>query len=179
MIVYLNIIIPTKWKMFKSLLFFPDKIYTDIDAESNPDYIRACDKSAIKLLKSSIVTISIMIGTAIIYATFPIVNYFMKSDAITCIDFPIPAYFPFTDLETKTGLIINILNQFFICGIGITGNVSIELINCLLKNTVWASYGAIGHSVDELTKLINKSESVVTVSCHFKHILMQIQDYDR
>ena len=120
--------------MFKSLLFFSGKIYTDIDDESNPGYIRACDKSAIKLLKSSIVTMSIMIGTALIYIAFPMVNYFTKNGAtVTSIDFPIPAYFPFTDLETKTGLIVNILNQLFICGIGITGNVAVEQTNSQAK----------------------------------------------
>lgn len=53
MIIYAKTIIPSEQWMLKSLLFFGgEKIYTKFGPNFDPNYIRTCEKSAIKLLKT-------------------------------------------------------------------------------------------------------------------------------
>lgn len=168
--------IPTTTKTFQSLIFFAiEKIYTDINHDSNCNYIRLCDESAIKLLKSTTKTIGIICVSMSLYIFFPIYMFITSND----IQLPIPVLLPFTDIKSIKGMIMNILNQLFIGLIGIAGNVGIEIITCILKNTVWASTVVICHSIDEFSNITVNFESKESINCHFRNILIQVQDLHR
>lgn len=112
--------IPSKKKEYQSLAFFAgDRIYTHIKDDSNPSYIHVCNQSAIKLLKSTSTILGIVVSSMIILLVFPIYALVFKND----IQLPIPVVLPFTDLETKNGITLNIANQVFIVLIGATGNI--------------------------------------------------------
>lgn len=170
---------PTIKKEYQSLaLFAGDKIYTNIDEDSNPNYIKVCNESAIKLFKSTSKTIGIVATSMIILLIFPMYAYIFKND----IQLPIPVILPFTDLESKNGLTLNLANQVFMAFMGGTGNIGIEIITCILKNNVWASTVAICHSIDDISESLecpNVGAMSRVIDLKFRNILIQIQDLDR
>lgn len=180
-IIYLIIMIESK--RFQSLLFFAgEKIYTNIHENSNMSYIRVCNESAIKLLKSTLTTLFMLIASNVIYLGFPSYATMIHHE----IQLTIPVLLPFTDLETSHGIVINILNQMFISTIGVVGNFGIEVATCMLKNTVWGVMVVICHSIDEISKLLQNSDDDSTesnskgnIDIYFRNMLIQIQDFDR
>lgn len=171
-------IMPSTLKIIQSLSFFAgEKIYTDITEDCDPSYIRACDQSAIRLLKSTSKTIGIVVVSITIFLLFPIFAYILYND----IQLPVSVLFPFTDLDSRIGISINLLNQLFIALIGVTGNIGIEIATCMFKNSIWASTVAIRHSIKELSNVMetNAKTSKQRLDYHFRNILMQTQDYDR
>lgn len=172
------IMIPSKLKTLQNLAFFAgEKIYTDSTDDCDLSYIRVCDQSAIKLLKSTTKTMGIIAIGIIICVTFPILAFVLYND----IQLPIPVLLPFTDIESATGITLNLLNQLFISFIGITGNIGIEIATCLFKNSVWASTVAIRHSINDFSAVIETSLKTPAkiLDYRFRNILMQVQDYDR
>lgn len=170
--------IPSKRKFYQSLAFFAgEKIYTNINRDSNMGYIRVCNESAVKLLKSTLTIFGIVATSMIILLIFPMYAFIFKHD----IQLPIPVVLPFTDLETKNGLILNLVNQVFISLIGGTGNLGIEIITCILKNNVWASTVAICYSIDEISDSIQSPAANLKtiIDLKFRNILIQVQDLDR
>lgn len=172
----------SKKDIYQSLIFFAgDNIYTDIKRDSNPNFIRVCDESAIKLLKNTIKTLIVVVGSMNMYLGFPMFSYTFHND----LQLPIPVLLPFTDDESSVGLLVNFLNQIFVAGIGLSGNIGLEIITCILKNNIWVSTVAIGHSVDEYTQEIieNKNKDRFTDRVfnvlEFRNILIQVQDLDR
>lgn len=172
------VMIPRKLKQWRSLAFFAgDKIYTDISEQSNMDYIRVCNESTIKLLKSTSITLLIVVVSMNIYVGFPITAS-MFSDEL---QLPIPVFLPFTDYSTHYGLILNLINNVYVGGIGLAGNVGVEIITSMLKNTVWVCTYVLCHSIRELSILLESPQDGHTkaIASQFRNILLQIQDLDR
>lgn len=172
------LVFPLKKKFYQSLAFFAgEKIYTNINQDSDMGYIRVCNKSAVKLLKSTLIIFGIVATSMIILLIFPTYAIIFKND----IQLPIPVVLPFTDLETRNGLILNMVNQVFMSLIGCTGNIGIEIITCILKNNVWASTGAICYSIDDISNSIQSPAVNLkrSVDLRFRNILVQAQDLDR
>lgn len=171
--------IKSKRKMYQSLAFFGgNKIYTNVDRHSNMGYIQVCDQSAIKLLKSTITTLGIVIGSMNVYLGFPMYSYTFKHE----LQLPIPVLLPYTDDETSRGLLLNLANQIFVALVGLSGNIGIEIITCILKNNMVAGTAAIGHSINEFSDMIKKNtqEDLMRVmEYQFRNILIQVQDLDR
>lgn len=175
---YCLIILPHERKIFQSLIFFAgDNLYTDVSECPDPKYIDICNQSAIKLFKSVLKTVTILIVCAIIYALFPIHAFIVKNE----IQLPVPILFPFTDLESTNGLTINMFNQIFLLFYGCVGTFGFEIFNCILKNAVWMAMMGICHSVDELSMNLQEPtpQSICFIKCSYRNIIIQIQDYDR
>lgn len=171
-------ICPNKIKSYQSLLFFADEnIYTDLNQGTNLKYISICDRNAIELMKKTTITIGIIIIFMAIYLCFPIFDYFVNND----LQFPVPILLPFTNLKSMHGIILNILNQMFIVLVGTTGNIGIEIITCLLKDTIKMSTIVICQSIDELSEFIEKSKSDDEnyIDHQYRNILIQVQDLNR
>lgn len=170
--------IPSKLEILKSISFFPiEKIYTYANDESNHEYDKVCNKSAIKLLKDTMQTLAIIIISVTIFSIFPAVASFQNDE----IQFMIPILFPFTDLKSQTGIIVNMLHQLVTGVISMTGNIGIEVLNCILKNAVWSSANAVCYSIDELSPILKKSKQVPSkiIDYRFRNIVLQVQDIDR
>lgn len=60
---YVVVMIPRTRSMLQTLLWFAgDKIYTDVNDESDHKYIGVCNERAIQLLKSTSITIGIIVN---------------------------------------------------------------------------------------------------------------------
>lgn len=178
-IIYSLIIRPSKREAYRSLAFFAgDKIYTEVTVDSEPTYIRVCDKSAIKLFSSTAKTVGIIAASMIVLLIFPTYAFVFNND----IQFPVPVILPFTNIRTRHGMMINIVNQVVLSVFGCTGNISIEIITCMMKNNIWAATVVICHGIDEISFYIENQESAATkkhIEAKFRNILVQVQDLDR
>lgn len=117
---YLLVMVESKRKVYQSLAFFAgDKIYTHITDHPNLGYIKVIDESAIKLFKSTSGTLGIVATSMIILLIFPMYAFVFNRD----IQLPIPVVLPFTDLESKNGITLNVVNQVLCSFIGGTGNI--------------------------------------------------------
>lgn len=173
MLINILAIVPNKIRSYQSLLFFADEnIYTDFNENINSKYISICDRNAIKLLKKTSATVGIIAVFIAVYLSFPIFDYFVNND----LQFPVPVLLPFTSIETTHEIVLNILNQLFIVMVGTTGNIGIEIITCLLKDTIKMSTVVICQSIDELSEFIQKSDEDSCIDCQYRNILIQVQD---
>lgn len=179
MVTYLLVLKTSKRKALQSLLFFVgDNIYPDNRNDNdNPNYIRICDKSTIKLLKTVLTVICMICFICSYYYIIPIAHYILTKE----VHLPVPILCPFTNLISTNGILINVVNQMFMCFYGLSGMIGIEIIQLMLKNTVWASTLAICHSIDEFSLAIEHSNVSSTITVHylFRNILIQVQDVDR
>lgn len=173
------VMIPSQMEMWRSLAFFSgDKIYTDINKHSNIGYIRVCDESALKLLKSTTVTLVIIVVSMNIYVGFPTTTSIFTDE----LQLPIPVFLPFTDYTTNYGLILNLINNVYVGGVGLLGNLGVEIITNLLKNTVWVCTTVVGQSIHEISILLENTKRKQTtrhIEHRFRNILVQVQDLDR
>lgn len=161
-------------KHLQGFVFFAgDNIYTDIYEGSNPNYIRVCDQSAIKLL-TTILKTCVLFNLVVVCLVPP---FYLSNE----IQLPVPVLVPFTDLESSMGIIINLCNQCYIIPYASIALLGIEITNCLVKNAIWAVAVAICFSVDELTAAFKDrtSASKRLNNFYFRNMLIQVQDLDR
>lgn len=175
---YVVVMIPRTRSMLQTLLWFAgDKIYTDVDDQSDPKYIRVCNERAIQLLKSTSITIGIIVATLNIYLGFPVYDTIFGEE----FQLPVPVYVPFTDYSTVYGLTINILNNIFIAVVGLLGTIGVEIMTCMLKDTISATTVAVGYALQQLSDMLESAnqKSSKTIDGYLRNILIQVQDYDR
>lgn len=167
----------TRDKLRSLVLFGGEQIYTDIKSDSDPVYIRACDESAIKLLRTLVATLSLILLANFCYGCFPLYAFVINNE----IQLALPVLLPFTDIESTFGLILNLLNQLFISVLGILGNYAIEIGTSMVKNSMWGSNVAISYAIDKMSNSIikNRSKPLKYVDYEFRNILIQLQDFDR
>lgn len=176
---YLLVIIPSNRERLEKILLFviEYKIYIDVAEDSDPAYIRFSNRCAVNLLKSTTKTLAMYVASVLIYFTFPIYEL-IKYQEISLI---IPVLFPFTNLTSAIGVIVNMVNQLFTASIGISGNLGIEVIICMIKSTLFDMANSICHSIDELIADFNEvtQTSNRIVELQFRNIIMKVQDADR
>lgn len=176
--VYAIVFSPSQRKQFQSLAYFAgEKIYPGIRTESSSEYIRICDQSALQLLSNTVKIVGlIQISTAIV-TSFSMLAFIIDDE----IQLSVPVLFPFTDLESVNGLMINILNQVFLGFLAFVGTMGVEILTCILKNCILVISATISHAIDEITKKIEKPEtcSKLCIDRYFRNILIQAQDLDR
>lgn len=184
MMAYAMIFSPTHIKVLQSQVYFSgEKVYASSNHMSNQKYARISEQSALKLLWNTIKIIAIISVSSAIPAMFNL--YILIKDHE--INLPIPILFPFTDLDSVSGFIINFLNQLLIGILGFVGTIGIEITTCLIKNTLWMMTVATSYAIDEMVEEMTTSVSVSTVWARtqihidyiFRNILLQAQDIDR
>lgn len=171
------VIIPSSRARLQTALFFiANHLYIN-DDETNVDYNQMCERSAIKLLKSTAKTVGILMPSVLISATFPMIMTISRHQ----IQLIVPVLVPFTDLDTWHGLCINLLNQFITIFFGICAGLGIEIIICMLKNSFWRMSAAVCHSLDELMRSFHDLDATKNriVACHFWNVVLQLRDRDR
>lgn len=181
--VYAMIFSPNHIKELQKLIYFTgQKVYASYNHMSNRKYAQISEQGALKLFWSTMKIIMIISVSSAIPATFNL--YILVKDHE--INLPIPILFPFTDLESISGFIINFLNQLFIAILGFAGNVGIEITTSLIKNSLWMMTAATNYAIDELvdelttfTSISDSAQTQIHVDYIFRNILLQAQDIDR
>lgn len=140
--------------------------------------MRICEQSAIILLLDTIKMLGVINVSSAIIPIFSLIALIMYGE----IQLSVPVLFPFTDLETIEGFTINLVNQLFIGIVGLAGSIGIEILTCVLKDSVWITTAAISYAVDEISEKIEDPVLIPSEICidnYFRNILAQVQDFER
>ncbi|XP_031627340.1 uncharacterized protein LOC116343436 isoform X2 [Contarinia nasturtii] len=175
-ICYFWALYPPTTAKFRSIIFFvEDEMYPDEDEDFK--LMEACNSSAIRLLKGTSKTLGLLMLSFAMMTIAPTYEFIFKNN----IQLIVPIIFPFTDFETKTGMNLNMANQFFIMLFGLIPNLLIEIGTCMLKNYVWTFTVVIGHSIDKISQSLEhpQGDEKTKIDLLYRNILIQIQDYDR
>lgn len=134
------------------------------------------DKSAKQLLSSALKVLTIVVSGMLAYLLFPAYAYFFLNQR----PMPVPILLPFIDYTTDTGYYINIAHQGLFGLIGTTGIIAIELMNCMLKNNVYAAKESTIYSLEVLAGMLKQSPTFTDQAIReFRNVLVKIQDLDR
>lgn len=173
---YMMALDPLKRKILQSLIHFSgEKIYTEVTEDSSRKYIRMCEEKALRLFADAIKTFAIINGSNICILVLCLYAFSVKNE----IQLVIPVLFPFTDLESPSGLVINALNQMMLGFMGFMGLIGIEITTCIMKDSLWIMNTGISFAIDVMTKEIQQSSMQTCVDLHFRNIVIQFQDFDR
>lgn len=172
---YLVIMVPSKLKRFQNILFFSGElIYRD--AYETKQQREVSDKSAIHLLTTALKVLAILFIGILCYAIFPVYAFFFKSQRPLFI----PILLPFVDSSTTIGYFVNIVHQ---CAFGMMGGaavVSIELINCLLKNNIYAAKASIIYSLGVVSGMVKQNSTDTSqIRMEWRNVMLRLRDYDR
>lgn len=175
---YALIMTPGCLKKLQSVCLFAGTfIYTDNQINSDPIYIRICDKSAISLIMNSFkrMTVTLLIGVV------AIICLIISSVEKKKIELPIPLEFPFTDSDTFSGITINVLNQLIGGYIGVIAFLETGIIICILNDAVGATSFAICYSLRKFIDFIKSTRRIkgAAVIIDFRYILVQVQDFNQ
>lgn len=166
---------PTERKRFQNLtLFAGEYIYRD-DYETKA-HSELSHKSAIHLMRSSVKVVLVVIVGLIGFLAVPFYEFFIMNQH----PMPIPIYLPFVDHKTNSGYYINIAHQVTFGTVGINAALAIEIMNCLLKNSIYAAKESAIFSMDVLETLLKQDSTFSSnKKAEFKNVIVKIQDLDR
>lgn len=170
LLVYAACMMPSGLERIQNLLLFGGEfIYKDNYETHN--HWRVSDKSARHLMLTSMKVFAIVSISLICYLLFPAYAYFVLNQH----PLALPVELPFIDVATDSGYYINIAHQACYSFVGIPGVIAIELLNCMLKNNIYAAKESIIYSLDVLATMLreNTTSSMQTKS-EFRSVLIWI-----
>lgn len=168
--------IPSTRKQYYRLYNFSgDNIYAN--NENTPKNHKICDDQVIDLLAHSIKIVSLIIISLILMYCVPLFNILIRNQY----DVIIPIILPFIDPQTKTGFYANLVNQLTFCFYGLVAITGIEMITCMLKNTILATSAIIDNELYEFEKLLKFKHDTFSprLTWQFRNILVKIIDFNR
>lgn len=161
----------------RAMLYFNAKIFTEIDEKSDPEYYRILDQSAIKLSKNTLSIVGFLVLFVMIYLGFPLYDTIADGK----LHLVIPILFPFTNLESIYGIVVNILSQMVINVVSILGVFALEIGTCITKHAMISYVNTIGYEIDRLTNYINANEdrSSRIIDDKLRNISYDVQEFNR
>lgn len=157
--------------------FAGDHIYANRNA--SPEIQSIYDKLAIDLLSNSIKVNSLVLFSFFLCCCVPLYNIFFNDSVDNEYQLIIPVKLPFIDIETQSGFYINLVNQMFICLVGAIAIPTVDLVNCVILNSVRVSAALIANSLTHFKYLIETNEPYSDRNSTFRNIIVQITDFDR
>lgn len=128
-----------------------------------------------KLLNEIQSIILIMFFSYAIIASGPVYIYFAKGEKFTIFQTKLPFFEENSNIE----FYVNASIQGCIAVAAIFGNVALEIVSCLINNTIELTSEAIELNVQTLRwKLKDGNDLDVEMKRAFRNIVIQIQDYN-
>lgn len=173
--VYAVVMWPLKRSRFQNLLLFAGEIIYK-DTYETEKHWRMSDKSARHLMSSSVGVLALVSVGMLSFLMFPLYAYLAMHQHPLIV----PIAIPFVDEVTDSGYYINIVHQAMFGVIGVTSVIAIELMNCILKNNIYAAKELIIYSLDILGDMLNHDTTFSEQKkAEFRNFLIKLQDLDR
>lgn len=89
---------------------------------------------------------------------------------------------PFTDPTTQHGFMVNFIHQSMTVACGFLILPAVELVQCILKNTISVTAAVIENTIMEFNDQLKIDPSLAfsnEMACHFRNIMLQISDFNR
>lgn len=160
---------------FKALAKFAgDSIYQEHNVSTAFDHLLSVHIK--KLLKEIRSIILIMFFSYAIIASGPVYIYFAKGEKFTIFQTKLP----FFEENSDTEFYINASLQGIIALVAVFGNVALEIVSCLINNTIELISGAIELNIQILRRELKEGNNNFDLESKriFRNILIQIQDYN-
>lgn len=159
---------------FKALATFAgDFIYHGHNISNEFDHLLSIHIE--KLLKEIRSIILIMFLSYTIIASGPVYIYFVNGEKFTIFQTKLP----FFEENSDTGFYVNASFQGLIAIAAVFGNVALEIVSCLINNTIELTSGTIELNVQTLRrKLKEGNNSDLESKEMLRNIFIQIQDYN-
>lgn len=168
--------IPSTRKQYYRLYNFSgDYIYAN--NENTPKNHKICDDHVFELIVDSLKIFILFIISLFMMYCVPLFNILIRNQY----DVIIPIILPFIDPQTKTGFYANLVNQLTFCFYGIIAITGIELVTCVLKNTILVTSAVIVNELDEFEELLKLTHKTFSprLTWQFRNILVKIIDFNR
>lgn len=173
--IFLLVITPSTRKQLLNLYDFGGN-FLYANSETTPRKRYVCDRMAIYLFTS---TVKIVLFLVLSFS-FIICAVIYKNVFINEREMMIPVILPLIDPETERGFYINLGSQMISSTFGAIGVPAIEVVTCVMKNTI-STLAAI--TEDSLTELKNCLEYDKNFTgerdWQFQNIIMKILDFNR
>ncbi|XP_055322548.1 uncharacterized protein LOC129578273 [Sitodiplosis mosellana] len=173
LVMYWKNIGPHRFKINSLATFSGKFIYAD-DKEST-EYNRICEKNVTKLIKNVVSVSVIVIFAHLLILVGPIYAYIFKDMYIT----PLATHLPFLEKDSSTEFLWSLAQQCVIALYSITGNLTVEIITCLIIDTVNSVPELIWLNLKQLADGVQKEHSRLRVHIRLRNVLIQAQDLDR
>lgn len=138
------------------------------------EYNVLCEKYVMKLFINVIIICVLMILSHVVIVVVPIYAYFFQDIRIT----PMATHLPFFEKDSDLEFMVNISLQIP-CGVyGLAGSMVIELMSCIINNTITTIPHLIELNLKELTVEVKTQHmGLRSIRC-LRNVLIQIQDFD-
>lgn len=170
---YWNAIGPHRYRLNNLANFGGKYIYKD--EKDATKYRNVCEKHIKILVITVSVIVSLMILSHAMLIIGPLFAYFSQGIRIT----PIATNLPYFEKDSDTEFVINLTLQAAMALIALGGSLSIEVVQCLIINTITIIPDLINLNLKEIAdELFTKGMCSDTIS-RLRNVLIQIQDFDR
>lgn len=166
---------PSTRKKYRYLYNFAgDYLYVSSKTPSSNNEV--CNQMAIYLVTSTLkVLLLIVVSFSFIIVAPTYKNLFTDDKEMI-----IPVILPFIDPETDRGFYLNVASQLVISVFGAIPISGIEIVTCVLKNTVSLSTALIGNSLLEFKDCLElDNKFTYERMCQFRNIIVKISDFNR
>lgn len=164
-------------ELYHRLYNFPrDYVYGNSQMSPKINYI--CNRLAIHLLESSIRTSILLNVSLLLVICIPIYMTLVLSQNRMVILIVLP----FTDPTTQHGFMVNFIHQSMTVACGFLVLPAVELVPCMLKNTISVTAAVIENSILEFNDQLRGNPSIPfsnEMNCHFRNLILQISDFNR
>ena len=169
---YWKVVGPHRFKL-NSLVNFPGR-FIYIDDNESTKYYKFCAKSAMKLLKNVVIITTLVIFAHIVVVVGPIYAFISKGSRVTTM----ATHLPFLEKDSDAEFMLNVTQQFVIAVVSMCANMAIEIMTCLIDNTISAIPKLIRLSLNELADEAHSEYSRLNINIRLRSVLIQIQDFD-
>lgn len=166
---------PSTRKQYRYLYQFASN-FLYANSETSKSKYSVCNRMAIDLVTStSKVLVLIAFSFSFITCGPTYKNLFTDEREMI-----IPVILPFIDPETEMGFYINLISQLICLALGSLGIPSIEVITCILRNTISLSTAIIEDSLNELKNSLERDGNFsIEHAWQFRNIIIKILDFNR
>lgn len=175
LVVFIIILIPSTRKRYRYMYNFAGNfLYSN--CETSPSKNIVCDRMAIYLVTSTSKVLVLIVFSFSFITCGPIYKNLFTDDS----EMIIPVILPFIDPETENGFYANLTSQLISSAFGAIAVPAIEVVTCVLKNTVSTSAAIIADSLIEFKNgLAHDGNFTDKRIWLFRNIIMKILDFNR
>lgn len=158
---------------FQQLIFFGGHhIYPD---NCSGELGLILDKRANQLIRHSIAILIVLLTASIAYTIYPFSLYLLYGEHVH----PVPLVVPFFNPNDDIGYYTSLAIQLSIGIGGVIGNIGTELLFAAILNGMWAATDVIEHTMQQISRSINKHISAMERKRQIHDLMLQMEDLDR
>lgn len=175
LVVFIIILIPSTRKQYRYMYNFAGNfLYSN--SETSPSKSNVCDRMAIYLVTSTSKVLLLIAFSFSFITCGPIYKNLFTDDS----EMIIPVILPFVDPETENGFYVNLTSQLISSSFGVIAVPAIEVVTCVLKNTISTSAAIIENSLIEFKNCLSHDGNFTkTRIWQYRNIIMTILDFNR